>query len=190
MGPWLPRLALERGWPLPRTRLALLFVVTAAAAACSSAAGAPKWTYDPAIGSPSPVSAASSAASASPAASASAAPSASAATNTIALSEWKVIVAATITQGTSTFAISNIGTIPHELLVFKSDLQPSAYPVDAAGNIEEEGAGVTLLSDGDNIDPEASQVRAIDLTPGTYLFVCNIPGHFKAGMFTVVTVTP
>ena len=23
---------------------------------------------------------------------------------------------------------------------------------------------------------------------GTYLFVCNLPGHFKAGMFTVVTV--
>jgi uncharacterized cupredoxin-like copper-binding protein len=101
-----------------------------------------------------------------------------------------VAVATTITQGTSTFTISNTGTIPHELLVFKSDLEPSAYPVDAAGDIKEEGAGVTLLSDGDNIDPEGSQVRAIDLTPGTYLFVCNIPGHFKAGMFTVVTVTP
>jgi len=75
------------------------------------------------------------------------------------------------------------------LLVFKSNLEPSAYPVDAAGDIEEDGAGVALLSDGDNIEPGASQVRAIDLTPGTYLFVCNIPGHFKAGMFTVVSVT-
>ena len=99
-------------------------------------------------------------------------------------------VATTMTEGTSNFTISNIGTIPHELLVFKSDLQPSAYPVDAAGNIEEEGAGVSLLSDGDNVDPGGSQVRAIDLTPGSYLFVCNIAGHFKAGMFAVVTVTP
>jgi uncharacterized cupredoxin-like copper-binding protein len=28
------------------------------------------------------------------------------------------------------------------------------------------------------------------LTPGKYLFVCSIPGHFKSGMFMVVTVTP
>ena len=181
---------LGRGCLLPRTRLGLVFVLTAVAAACSSAAGMPKWTYNPAIGSPSAATAAPSGGSPSPAASASAAPSASAAVNTIDLSEWKVAVATTITQGASTFTISNIGTIPHELLVFKSDLEPSAYPVDAAGDIEEEGAGVALLSDGDNIEPGASQVRAIDLTPGTYLFVCNIPGHFKAGMFTVVSVTP
>ena len=51
-------------------------------------------------------------------------------------------------------------------------------------------AGVTLVSDGDNIEPAGSQARSIDLAPGKYLFVCNIPGHFKQGMFTVVTVAP
>jgi uncharacterized cupredoxin-like copper-binding protein len=25
--------------------------------------------------------------------------------------------------------------------------------------------------------------------PGTYLFVCNLTSHYKAGMYTVVTVT-
>jgi uncharacterized cupredoxin-like copper-binding protein len=35
-----------------------------------------------------------------------------------------------------------------------------------------------------------TQARTIDLTPGKYLFVCNIPGHFKQGMYTVVTVKP
>ena len=43
----------------------------------------------------------------------------------------------------------------------------------------------TLFSDGENIDPSGSQARTVDLAPGTYLFVCNIPGHFKNGMFTV-----
>jgi len=93
-------------------------------------------------------------------------------------------------SGTSTFTISNFGTQPHELLMFKSDLAPSAYPTDAAGDIKEEGAGVTLVSDGDNIDPGGSQTRTVDLEPGTYLFVCNIAGHFKEGMFAVVTVAP
>jgi len=100
-----------------------------------------------------------------------------------------VLVAGTLKAGTSTFAISNAGAIAHELLVFKSDLAPAAYPTDAAGDIKEEGAGVALLSDGDNIDPAGSQTRTVDLAAGTYLFVCNIPGHFKAGMFAVVTVT-
>jgi uncharacterized cupredoxin-like copper-binding protein len=161
-----------------RLRLAVL-LVTIAASACTagSSASTPAWTYGPTIAPASSISALPS-------------PASSATGDTIALSEWKVAVASTVKSGTSTFVISNGGTIPHELLVFKSDLAPSAYPTDPAGDIAEDGAGVTLLSDGDNIDPGGSQTRAVDLAPGTYLFVCNIPGHFTAGMFTVVTVTP
>jgi uncharacterized cupredoxin-like copper-binding protein len=109
---------------------------------------------------------------------------------TVSLTEWKVTVAGTIKSGKTDLTITNAGVAPHELLVFKSDLDPSAYPTDAAGDIKEKGAGVTLVSDGDNIDPAGSQTRSVDLAPGKYLFVCNIPGHFKQGMFTVVTVAP
>ena len=92
--------------------------------------------------------------------------------------------------GQVNFSVTNIGTIQHELLVFKSDLPPSAYPVDSDGNIIEDDPSITLVSDGDNLDPGTTQTRTVDLTqPGTYLFVCNIPGHFKSGMFSVVTVT-
>ena len=72
--------------------------------------------------------------------------------------------------------------------MFRSDLDPSRYPLDN-GDINEEGPGISLISDGENIDPGKHQTRAVDLTaPGKYLFVCNIPGHFKAGMFVSVTV--
>ena len=108
-----------------------------------------------------------------------------------ALSEWHVAVPGTIKAGTVNLEAANFGTIQHELLVFKSDLPPSAFPVDKNGDIIEDGPGITLVSDGDNIDPGKTQARTVDLTqPGTYLFVCNIPGHFKAGMFSPVTVTP
>jgi uncharacterized cupredoxin-like copper-binding protein len=113
-----------------------------------------------------------------------------AANPTIVLSEWKVAVASTLKAGKVTFTITNAGTVPHELLVFKSDLDEASYPKDSAGDIVEDGPGIDLLSDGDNIDPGGSQTRTVDLTPGKYLFVCNITGHFKSGMFTVVTVTP
>jgi uncharacterized cupredoxin-like copper-binding protein len=49
---------------------------------------------------------------------------------------------------------------------------------------------VSLVSDGDNIDPGGTQTRSVDLKPGKDLFVCNIPGHFKQGMYEVVTVIP
>jgi uncharacterized cupredoxin-like copper-binding protein len=163
--------------------ISVIVIVMAFATACtgsSSGASGSLWTYGPTAGPP----ATSAPASVAPTAVPSAGPA------TIALTEWKVDTASTIAKGSVTFSISNAGTIPHELLVFKSDLAPAAYPTDAAGDIVEDGAGVTLVSDGENIDPAGTQSRTVDLVPGTYLFVCNIPGHFTAGMFTVVTVTP
>jgi len=109
----------------------------------------------------------------------------------VALNEWHVAVTSTIKAGSINIEAANFGSIQHELLVFKSDLAPSAYPVDKNGDIIEDDPSINLLSDGDNIDPQRTQTRTVDLSqPGTYLFVCNIPGHFKAGMFTAVTVTP
>jgi hypothetical protein len=109
----------------------------------------------------------------------------------IYLSEWSVGLPTSMLAGQNNFAITNIGTIQHELLVFKSDLPPSAYPLDKNGDIVEDGPGINLISDGDNIDPGKTQTRTVDLSQaGSYLFVCNIPGHFKAGMFSELTVAP
>jgi Sulfocyanin (SoxE) domain len=173
---------------LLRIRAALLsLVIAASAAACGSAAVAPTFRPTPVAAAtplPSPVAIASA-----PVVVAAAVP-AKAIIPSLSLYEWKVIAPSTIKPGKFTYTISNFGTIQHELLVFKSPLDPASYPTDASGHIKEVGAGVTLVSDGENIDPSGSQVRTIDLKPGKYLFVCNIPGHFKAGMFTVVTVAP
>jgi uncharacterized cupredoxin-like copper-binding protein len=113
------------------------------------------------------------------------------ATPHVDLSDFKVgMSASTFATGQHAVVISNGGTVQHELLVFRADLDAAAYPVDAAGNIIEEGPGITKVSDGANIDPGQSQNRTVELvTAGRYLFVCNLPGHFKAGMFVQVTVT-
>lgn len=105
------------------------------------------------------------------------------------LTEFKVNAAATtIAPGQVTLNITNSGRIPHELLVFRSNLAPTDYP-KADGGIDEEGPGILKVSDGDNLDPGTTQSRTVDLsTPGTYLFVCNLPGHYAAGMYEVVTV--
>jgi hypothetical protein len=187
-----------------RRRLPFIPVVVGLALAltgCRSAA-APTFTFAPASqpiaatpsGAPSASPPASVAASAAPSASplVSAAPVSAppGAGPAISLSEWSIVAAGTMKSGKTQVAIANVGAAPHELLVFKSNRDPSAYPVDAAGDIKEEGAGVNLVSYGENIAPGGTQSRTLDLTPGKYLFVCNIPGHFKQGMYAVVFVTP
>jgi len=171
--------------------------------ACSSAAQPPSFTFRPpasAAPSAAPSLVAAPSVSAAPAAtpvpsttvtpsSSGVAPSPSTGGPMIGLAEWTVVAAGAMPAGKVDLTILNNGTIPHELLIFRSNRDPAAYPTDAAGDIKEEGAGVSLISDGDNIDPGGSQTRAVDLTPGKYLFVCNIPGHFKQGMFEVVFVT-
>jgi uncharacterized cupredoxin-like copper-binding protein len=155
-------------------------VVALALAACAGPGGAASF----------PAPSAASIAPASSAASIAPAPSASQPAPTVTLSEWKVVLDGTIQAGKATIMVKNAGAAPHEMLIFKSDLDPAAYPVDAAGDIKEEGAGVSLVSDGENIDPSGTQTRTVDLAPGKYLLVCNIAGHFKQGMFTEVTIAP
>jgi len=108
----------------------------------------------------------------------------------VALNDFRVGLSSTnLAVGKYTFQISNTGQVPHELLVFQTDISPSRLPTASDGAIQEDAPGVNKASDGDNLDPGASQTRAVDLSkPGTYVFVCNLPGHFKAGMYSVVTV--
>lgn len=109
----------------------------------------------------------------------------------VSLSEWKLEVPSTIKAGQVVFTIKNAGTIEHELLVFKSDLDVKNYPLGDGGNINEDAATITKLSDGENLVAGTTQQRTVDLTkPGTYLFVCNLPSHFGQGMSQVVTVVP
>jgi uncharacterized cupredoxin-like copper-binding protein len=40
------------------------------------------------------------------------------------------------------------------------------------------------------LDPGASGSLAVDLKPGKYVLICNVPGHFASGMWTEFTVKP
>jgi uncharacterized cupredoxin-like copper-binding protein len=36
--------------------------------------------------------------------------------------------------------------------------------------------------------PGAAKTLALNLAPGHYALVCNLPGHYKAGMYADLTV--
>jgi uncharacterized cupredoxin-like copper-binding protein len=40
------------------------------------------------------------------------------------------------------------------------------------------------------LDPGTSGKLTVTLKPGKYLLICNVPGHYAAGMWSEFTVTP
>jgi uncharacterized cupredoxin-like copper-binding protein len=100
------------------------------------------------------------------------------------------IAPATATAGLVDFTVTDNGPTAHELLIFQSDLTPDKFPMKD-GRVDEAGDGITKVFDsGANIDVNTTNSFHAALTAGNYYLMCNLPGHFLAGMHTAITVKP
>ena len=87
-----------------------------------------------------------------------------------------------IKAGKVHFEVKNQGGMPHELVLFKTDLAPNALPVKE-GKVDEEGAGLQHIDpEAENISPGQTKSLDADLAPGSYVAICNIAGHYQLGM--------
>lgn len=93
-----------------------------------------------------------------------------------------------ISAGSVTFEAHNSGPSAHEIVVLKTDLAADALPEAADGRVDEEGAGVELIGEIEEFASGLDESGTFDLTPGNYVLVCNIPGHYQSGMTIAVTV--
>jgi uncharacterized cupredoxin-like copper-binding protein len=83
--------------------------------------------------------------------------------------------------------VRNVGTMEHSFEVLKTDFAPDKVPVDgAAAKAKEDGKVGEIKS----IAAGKSAAVTLDLTPGKYVFICNIAGHYQLGMHTGFTVDP
>jgi len=75
----------------------------------------------------------------------------------------------------------------HEFLVVKTDLDPTAFPMEKGGNRVDEAklSGIKELGD---LEPGRSRQMQMTLCPVRYVLFCNQPGHFMAGMFATLRV--
>ena len=88
------------------------------------------------------------------------------------------------------FNVTDNGPQPHELLIFQTDLAPDKLPLGSDGRVDEGGDGILKVFDsGDNVAVGTSKLFHTALAAGNYVMVCNLPGHYKAGMHTAFTVT-
>jgi uncharacterized cupredoxin-like copper-binding protein len=95
----------------------------------------------------------------------------------------------TVKGGLVDFTVANAGPSAHEFLIFRADRAPNALPTGSDGRVDESSDQITKVFDsGDNIAPNGSKVFHAALTPATYVMVCNLPGHYMAGMHQAFTV--
>jgi uncharacterized cupredoxin-like copper-binding protein len=108
----------------------------------------------------------------------------------VSLSDFKVVPAeTTAAAGELTFNVTNEAEQKHEFVIFKTDLDPASLPLDTDGNVDEEGEGVTHIDEIGGIDGGASSSLTVTLDAGSYVFICNLPGHYQQGMHEAFTVT-
>lgn len=108
---------------------------------------------------------------------------------------------ATVAAGQVSFRVANTGTLNHEVVVLPLAQGQSVgqRPVGADGKVDETGslgeASKTCGADAGEesadpgIAPGAIGWTTLTLKPGRYELLCNIAGHYGAGMYTQVTVT-
>ena len=103
---------------------------------------------------------------------------------------------ATVSAGQISLRTNNFGALTHEVVILP--LAPGQWPgqraIGADGEVDESGsvgeASRTCGADeGEGILPGASGWTTVTLPPGRYELLCNIAGHYGAGMYTELDVT-
>lgn len=91
----------------------------------------------------------------------------------------------TTPAGSVTFNVTNDGGILHNLRVIRTDLPPGDLPTDG-GKADESRldvvGSVPELNGGEN------QELVVELAPGSYVLICNVPGHYLGGMTVAFAV--
>lgn len=104
------------------------------------------------------------------------------------IKEWAVeLDAVNAAPGEITFTITNEGSIGHEFLVVRTDLAPGEIPVED-DRFSEENSSLGVIDEIGEFPKGETQTLTVTLEPGLYQMVCNLPGHYAAGMHTQFTV--
>jgi len=88
--------------------------------------------------------------------------------------------------GDMTFDIKNDGPSDHEMVIIKTDLAADALPTDNKGEVIEDE--VEAIDEVEDVAPGSSVSLSVNLEAGNYVLICNLPGHYAAGMSTAFTV--
>ena len=102
----------------------------------------------------------------------------------ISMNEFKFTPAnPELARGPIDITATNKGKTSHELVLLKTDTDPSKLRKQGKGVSEKKSVGEIPET-----APGQSGAETFDLKPGKYVMVCNIAGHYDAGMYGTLTV--
>lgn len=107
-----------------------------------------------------------------------------ASTVSVKLSDFKVAPSKkSVAHGRVTFRVKNSADMEHELVVIKTSRKAASLPTSSSGKASEKGSvGEVELGAG------KSKSLTLNLKKGHYALICNVGGHYKAGMHADFTV--
>jgi uncharacterized cupredoxin-like copper-binding protein len=95
----------------------------------------------------------------------------------------------TVPAGTVTFSVHSRGPSTHELAVFETARPAGQLPLGADGlRIDEDSSLLREAGELEQVDIGQTETFVLRLTPGTYVLVCNMEGHYLGGMYFSLVV--
>jgi uncharacterized cupredoxin-like copper-binding protein len=93
--------------------------------------------------------------------------------------------------GKTVITAPNVGAVEHEMVLFRTNMNPAKLPTEADGSVDEEKLDEVAEEGGEIADVEAGDTKSetFDLKPGKYVMFCNLPGHYALGMYGTLTVS-
>lgn len=106
----------------------------------------------------------------------------------VTLADYSVTLDSTsLSAGDVTFNVTNDAGQVHEFVVVKTDLAEDALPL-VEGDVDEESTEISPVDEIEDIEPGTSPSLAATLEAGSYVALCNLPGHYGQGMHASFTV--
>ena len=90
--------------------------------------------------------------------------------------------------GDITFDVTNDAEQSHEFVVIKTDLAEDQLPLDDEG-VDESADGVEVVDEIEDVGGGSEQSLTVNLDAGSYVLICNLPGHYAQGMHAAFTVS-
>jgi uncharacterized cupredoxin-like copper-binding protein len=96
----------------------------------------------------------------------------------------------TVPAGTVTFQVDNEGPSTHEINLDRTSDAAGALPLKADGlTVQEDSSQLHRIDSVEVVRLDQSKDLTVRLTPGHYVFYCNLEGHYLGGMHGTLEVT-
>ena len=109
----------------------------------------------------------------------------------VVVKNFHILLPPVIPTGRVTFVVTGRGATLHEFNIARSSLQPKHLPLALDYKVADskDTPQFTWLGQVEDIDIGVTASLTVNITPGHYVFYCNMSGHYMAGMSAQATAT-